>query len=178
MGGPSRTEVQAAMKREEGSCILSFLSVRPQGRACPGRGYKKQGPFYSYGPCEGGSRHRGFHWGQREERLPVWAVTSWRPFLCSLLPSRLEPAGVHLQEACLGWMRSWRSPVPWPSSSSSTGTKTCPITLVRLEVAGTGLALHSWKDPVCHVACLGLRAGLDSRRQGYIGYAPTLHLRI
>lgn len=137
------------MKREEGSCILSFPSVGPQGRACPGRGYKKQGPFYSYGPCEGGSRHRVFHWGQREEHLPVWAVTSWRSLLCSLLLSRLEPAGAHLQEACLGWIGSWRCPMQWSSlhPHQAPGLRLVPSHLLGWKLQGQGWPFTLGRTP-------------------------------
>lgn len=64
-----------------------------------------------------------------------------------------------LQEACLGWTRIGRSSKQWPSSSSSTQTRTCPITLIRLPVAATGLGPPLLEDAICRPACLGLRAG-------------------
>lgn len=67
-GAPSRTEVQPAVKWEEGPCSLSSSSLDPQGRAFPGKGSKKQGPFHGCGSCRGrggGSRHRALWevWG-------------------------------------------------------------------------------------------------------------------
>lgn len=153
-GAPSRTEVQPAVKWEEGPCSLSSSSLDPQGRAFPGKGSKKQGPFHGCGSCRGrgGGADTGPSGRFGGECLSVRAATILGAFIMLTAALQARACWCPPPGSLPGRIRSERGPEQWPSSSSSTLTRTCPVTLISLEVAGTGLGHPLLEDPICHPA--------------------------